>query len=165
MLYKATKFKYTHVSLVIDEPFREMYSFGRRILNYPLVGGFVVEKLRGGFYDKLSYTTCVVYKLTVTDEQYLNIKNTIGEFIENYRKYKYSFIGLATIKFGIAWERKYRFTCSQFVAYVLKQSGILNFNKKPSLITPYDFYILGLHEIFNGDLKRIYNYSTKIIAS
>lgn len=157
-LYKATKFEFTHVSLIIDEPFNEMYSFGRRILNYPLVGGFVVEKLRGGFYEKFPETLCVVFTISVTDEQYNRIEKSIKNFLKNYRKHKYSFIGLATAKLGVSWDRKYKFTCSQFVAHVLSQNKILSFDKNPSLIKPIDFYKLGLDEVYRGELIKLYGF-------
>ncbi len=54
--------------------------------------------------------------------------------------------------------RKRKFVCSQFVAYMLRESGIYTFNKDLFLITPDDFRSIPQAKlVYEGDLKQYYN--------
>jgi hypothetical protein len=68
-------------------------------------------------------------------------------------KYSYNLIGFLGILVNRPVHRKYSFFCSQFVAYILNQSGIKLFNKPPALVTPYDFQSHPrLNKIYEGRL-------------
>ena len=51
-----TNYEYSHVLLSTDNSFKKMYSFGRRNINNPLNGGFIIESYDGLFFKKYSKT-------------------------------------------------------------------------------------------------------------
>lgn len=54
--------------------------------------------------------------------------------------------------------RKNKFVCSQFVAYMLRESGIYTFEKDLFLVTPDDFRSIPQAElIFEGNLRDYFN--------
>jgi hypothetical protein len=59
-------------------------------------------------------------------------------------------------------KRNNAFFCSQFVAFILKESTIIQFQKPISLIAPYDFQCVpNVHLVYEGKLK---NYQNENIA-
>jgi hypothetical protein len=62
-----TKAPYNHASISFDRDLNDMYSFGRKNPNNPIHGGFVKEDIFTGTYSKYPETTCVIYKLEVTE--------------------------------------------------------------------------------------------------
>ncbi len=52
-------------------------------------------------------------------------------------------------------QRKNAYFCSQFVAYILKESGIITFDKPLELVTPYDLQqIPKLEFVYEGKLHQ-----------
>ena len=81
------------------------------------------------------------------------IEKSIEEFKENEDKYKYNFAGLIAILFNIPYHRPKHYVCSQFVAYVLEKSNVMEFDKHFTLMRPYDFKsIADLDLIYSGRL-------------
>ena len=69
IIKKATKDPYSHVSISFDTKLNEMYSFGRKYKNNPLVGTFVKENIKEGLYEEVSDTaTYSLYTTFVTEE-------------------------------------------------------------------------------------------------
>ncbi|MBC3516905.1 hypothetical protein H8K20_10905 [Neobittarella massiliensis] len=139
VLRLITRNEFTHVSISLDKSLTQLYSFGRNtIKERPWEAGFVHEDPRGGVYKELSGTHCVVYQLEVSSEQYLRAKQIIEYFLRNQSEFKYNFPGLFFMAMG--WPKRFRrrFVCSQFVAFVLENSGTLHFEKDFSLIRPQD---------------------------
>lgn len=134
-----TKYSYNHTSIALDKDLEELYSFGRRRINFPLIAGFVREQKDGGIFKMYKSTTCRVYELSVTEEEYNQVKEIIDEFEDEYDRYRYNFLGIPAIMLHIPYQRKYHFLCSQFVAYVLKEGKIVDFRKDVSLVMPEDF--------------------------
>lgn len=64
---KYTKAPYNHASIAFDPTLKEMYSFGRKNPSNPINGGFVKEDVYTGTYSKYPDTTCVIYKLEVSN--------------------------------------------------------------------------------------------------
>lgn len=139
MIKFYTGYNYNHTSIALDRDLKELYSFGRRTLNFPFSPGFVKEEINGGIFKIYEKTTCRVYELPVTEEEYNEVKRIIDSFYDEYDKYKYSFLGILAIMLHIPHQRRYRFVCSQFVAYVLKEGKVIDFDKPVSLIKPEDF--------------------------
>ena len=133
----------------LDIELEELYSFGRLIPNNPLFAGFVKEDIRHGTYAYFSDTICCLYSLNVDEEKYNRLRENIYRFGLYKEKYSYNLIGFLGVVINRPVQRKYSFFCSQFVAYILDQSGIKLFDKPPALVTPRDFQ-------FNPNLKKIY---------
>ena len=90
---KYTKAPYNHASISFDPELNDMYSFGRKKPNNPIHGGFVKEDIFTGTYSKYPNTTCVIYKLEVTDRDIEKMKRVLNIFIKNQNKFLYNLIG------------------------------------------------------------------------
>lgn len=151
----ATRYEYSHVMISLDDSFSKMYSFGRRTVNNPLNGGFVVENMNGEFFEKFDKTECRIYKFKITEEKYQLLVDTIAEYEKNPSKYNYDIIGLLLRFFKIKIKRKNHYVCSQFVAEVIDKSSIYKFNKPFEFVKPKDFDDLSNKEIaYVGRLKE-----------
>ncbi len=58
----------------------------------------------------------------------------------------------------IPYQRRYHFLCSQFVAYVLKEGKIINFDKDVSLVKPEDFDGIEKGQVVYSGLLSQYAY-------
>lgn len=133
-----TKKEYSHVSISLDSSFNKMYSFGRKIPEKMLPAGFVEENLYDGVFAMFPNSRCLVYKISITTEQYESIKNELNTFINNKDDYKYNILGTATTLINKPLPRKNYYFCSQFVSEVLIKSGVYKTDKLPELIQPMD---------------------------
>lgn len=133
-----TQKEYSHVSISLDSSFKKMYSFGRKIPEKMLPAGFVEENLYDGVFAMFPHSRCLVYKISITSEQYEAIKNELNTFINNKDDYKYNILGTATTLINKPLSRKNYYFCSQFVSEVLIKSGIYKTDKLPELIQPMD---------------------------
>ncbi|MEN2767200.1 hypothetical protein [Ornithinibacillus xuwenensis] len=124
-----------HVSIGFDHELKEVYSFGRINPKNPFSGGFVREDIRGDF---LKNSSCGVYTLNITEEEYINIRHHIKEIEKRAADYKYNFIGLIGILLKINIRRKNAFFCSQFVATVLQDAESIKLSKPTNFITAAD---------------------------
>lgn len=151
-----TKARYNHVSLCLDSGINEFYSFGRKIRWFPLIGGFVVEHTDSGLFKAIGKTTCAIYRLDIYDEKYEALRKSVDVFVSNKKKYGYNLIGLLGIMINMPLKRKNKYFCTQFVASMLQESGIHDFGKDPSLVTPHDFYnIAELIPVYEGKLSDL----------
>lgn len=133
-----TKEPYAHASIAFDDDLEEMYSFARLKPNNPFITGFVEEDIESGVFGQCVETTCSVYSLKVTTEQYDRLKDEIEVFKQNREKYSYNFLGLVGVMVNIPINSDRRYFCSQFVAYILERSGIKLFGKSCGLVRPFD---------------------------
>ena len=139
LLKICTRAPYNHVSLALDERLSVMYSFARREINRPWIAGLIREHpLEGMFFIKKE-TQCRVYEISVTKNQYAEVVQILGEFMSEYDRYRYNFLGLPFILLGVPMERDNHYACSQFVAYVLQKARIISLDPHYSLVRPYDF--------------------------
>lgn len=132
-----TRYKYSHVSISLRNDINIMYSFGRKKVNNPFNGGFIIENKKGAFYKKFNKTKCIILEMNVNKEQYIKLDELINEYKKDKELYRYDFIGIFLRIFNIKLTRRNHKVCSDFVASLLEQSQIYNFNKK--LIKPKDF--------------------------
>lgn len=142
ILQLFTRAPYNHASIALDEDLNSLYSFARQNLYIPLIGGFVKENINEGVYKLHDYTICQIYRIVVSEEQYLNLQQSISNFEKNKNKYSYNFVGLVAMLFNIPHHRQYHYVCSQFVAYVLQASKSVELEKHFSLMRPQDFSVL-----------------------
>lgn len=153
LLKFISKKPYNHASLALDKSLYEFYSFGRKVPRNPFIGGFVVEHKNTGVYEIFGKSPSVVIELPVTDEQYDKIKETLQTFLNNKDTYKYDFINLAFVYTKYHLNRKNRFFCSQFVAFVLNAAGIPT-SSAPEHIQPIEFLQLeNSSVVYRGDIQ------------
>lgn len=147
-----TRKKYTHISISLGDDLHTFYSFARRKLNNPFIGGLVVEHPNEGVYGKYKDAICAIYKIKVTEEQYEKIKNLLVNMLADYDRYTYSYISVPLLFFRIPLRRRYKFTCSQFVAYLLEKNGV-NIGTRYELCRPEDFHLR--NKVFEGFLTTL----------
>ena len=124
MIKCYTKKPYNHASISFDAELFEVYSFGRKTARNPFNGGFVKENVRQGLFKQAE---CAIYSLSVSDEQYESMWQYIEKINKHKEKYRYNFLGLFGFLLKKPIHRKYKFFCSQFVASVLKECAIIDF--------------------------------------
>ena len=157
MIRHAVKSEYTHSAISLDRELTEMYSFARRRPHNFLVSGFIHENLDKGVYSWNMDAPCVLYKFEVSEESYNTARAMIDQFMENYKKHTYNIIGLFAIKYNKELKRKYKYACSQFVAHVLIESGVIHdFKKSIWLTQPDDLIDLeGSEVVYKGPLRGV----------
>ena len=154
MVYFVTHGAYTHTSLALTPRTDEFYSYARRRLYNFLIGGVMKENLHTFVFARFPESQCVLFEIDVTDEDYERIKAQIDFCMDNYDRATYSFAGAALTPLGIKWQRKLKFTCSQFVATCLDRAEGITLPKHSSLMRPHDFLKLeGMRKIFEGKIK------------
>jgi len=147
--------EFTHVSISLEQDISKFYSFGRRNLYFPLIGGFVAESITEGIFSVFNETIIEVLEKEVSDKEYEFLSKELEKYKIFSRLYKYNFLGLPFIWFKVPYERERHFVCSQFVGYLLHKSGIHDFGKSWSLVLPNDIReIKGLKSIYKGKMKE-----------
>lgn len=155
VLQLFTQAPYNHASIALDENLESLYSFARQNLYIPIFAGFVKEDINNGVYKLHDNTLCEIYRISISEKQYISLQKLIEEFEKNEDKYGYNFLGLLTMLFNIPYHRAHHYVCSQFVAYLLHDSKSINFKKHYSLIRPHDFTSLSeLDLIYSGKLSN-----------
>lgn len=155
MLSRAIKMytqdNFNHVSIALDPELTEMYSFGRKKENNPLIGGFVREDVHSKL---LRDANCAIYAYTLSDEHYIQLRMELDYFKRYQHRFHYNFIGLVCLACGIRLKREYAFFCSQFVATLFLRANIAD-DLCPYFIRPIDFKKLpNLQLIYRGQLKK-----------
>ncbi|SMQ69018.1 hypothetical protein SAMN05444673_1730 [Bacillus sp. OV166] len=136
MIKLYTKKPLNHASIVIDEQFNKVYSFGRRNPRNPFFAGFVEENVRGGLFRNAD---CAIYCITITEKQFQKMICKLRDMEDHKEEYRYNLIGLIAVMLNMEMTRKNAFFCSHFVAAILEESGIDIKSQKPlSLVTPHD---------------------------
>lgn len=150
-----TRAPFNHVSVTNDERLEYMFSFARQNAPKLFPAGFTKENISDGVFGMYSSVPCVIYKIPVTREQYMRFNLLIEKFSNDKSLYKYNLLGFLTMIFNIPIKPKHSFMCSQFVAYILQEAGIINFKKRLSLVKPDDFrHMENLQLIYSGDIKE-----------
>jgi hypothetical protein len=151
-----TKAEYNHASICIYDDFREFYSFGRHLIWFPIISGFVTERVNCGMYKYFSETRCVIYSIDVSKTLSDRLEQNLDAFRKNPFIYRYNFKGLLGILLNRPMGSKHHYFCSQFVASVIQDSGIYEFSKNSKLVTPEDFHeIPGLVKVYEGRLSDL----------
>ena len=112
-----------------------------------------------GFEQSNQFTHHDGVGLTMTDEQYAEIELLIEDFKANIKEYHYNFLGLVFSYLKVPRHLNNRFTCTQFVAWVLTTCNVKIIDKPTSLIYPNDYYKMPKSRIiYSGKLHK-YNLS------
>lgn len=151
-----TKAPMNHASIALDRELKEVFSFGRKNLRNPLVGGFVREDMTSELFGR---ATCALYYCSVDKKTYDRIRKHIEEFERNEHQYKYNLLGLFGVLLNKRIVRKNAYFCTQFVASVLEENGVLVSSKPSDLVTPADIErAKALSQVYRGSLQ---SYMTK----
>lgn len=163
MIKLYTKKPYNHASIVFDRHFNEVYSFGRKRPRNPFIGGFVNEDVRQGLFKN---ARCAIYRFDATADQLDKMKTFIKEIEMEKHRYRYNLLGLFTFMINKPSNRKHAFFCSEFVAHVLREGGIIEFQKPISLVSPHDLQsIETLHLEFEGQLADLLDHEMSDVYS
>jgi hypothetical protein len=151
LIKSYTKKPYNHASIAFDAELMEVYSFGRKSAKNPFIGGFVREDIDSVIFRQAD---CALYSLNITAAEFQKMYQYIQEIASEKEKYRYNFIGLFGVLFQKPIKRKNAFFCSQFVASVLKESKVIDFeDEELSLVKPSDLTHLANFELlFEGGL-------------
>lgn len=154
LIRRHLKQRYIHVVIAADPEFKEAYSVGRRNPAVPIFAGFVKEdkdKILHAFPTAF-YRIC---ELECTSWQKEQIMKRLAEDYHKRSHIHYAVIGLPFILMGVPFYIRNRYTCSSYIARILKESGISVSDKHFSLVTPKDFYFYDkMHVIFEGELSQ-----------
>lgn len=155
MLKMFTRDEYNHSSISLSPTLDKMYSFGRKKLYNPFVGGFIEESKDKGMYKRFQQTKALVFELKVEEEKYNAIKYFIDYFIEHETEFVYNYFGIFCAMFKKNYQTSRKFYCSQFVKACLETFEVENSRELPKTIKPIDFLKLkNKNIIYEGLLKN-----------
>jgi len=123
MIRKFGRIEYNHASIAFDKELKEMYSFGRKQHQVPIVAGFVMEYPER-FSLKTNYqVNAMIYRIPVTRSQYILGKERIQQ-IANDDEYLYNLFSVLLFPFVHGFSTFKAYTCAEFVVHVLKYMNI-----------------------------------------
>ena len=151
-----THCKYSHVSIALVPSLGKFYSYARRKIHNPLIGGLVEENTKCGIFGLYPDGKCQLLEMHVDDAVYDEVSKTLNFYLDNYDKCKYNFGAILPMALGIEQKLKFRMTCSQFVAHLLESTKACALPKHASIMRPSDFFkISNIKCVFNGKLKDL----------
>ena len=158
--------RYNHMSIALDNEFKELYSFARKKNHLPLEAGFVIEDYYRFSLCKEVPINCRVYKIPLKEEQYEKLLISIDK-VRNDTSYVYNLFSALSFPIFKGFYVKKAFTCVGFVAFLLNNAGF-KLRKKPwkyspnSLgieLEPYLYYVGELADFNNFKENSNVNYS------
>lgn len=147
----VTRYSYSHIAISFNKNCDYIYNFGRRNPDSILDAGFVMENKSGRFFKKFKNTRCRIYEVEVTDKQYEDLIKIVKYMKKNKDIYSYDYLGvfLRFLKIPVTFKNKY--VCSYFVAELLEEANVYDFDKKTCFVCPRDFEnIDGSNLIYSG---------------
>ena len=155
VIHRMTRAAYTHAALVMDEDFKEIYSFTRRNPRYILPAGLARENLQKGLYRARKDPPCRVYRLRVTEEEYERIRLRVKAMYAERENYHYNYLGVAANYFGRQHSSPKRYFCSEFVATMVKTGGHET-AVVPARMRPMDFTRMPeLEPVYQGSVRGL----------
>lgn len=146
----VTKSKYSHVSLSFDEECTNMYSIGRKYTYCPFIGEYKKESIYAGVFNLNKNAEILIYELSVTKEQYENIKILLNKYGNSSKGY--NLLGLILAIFNKKISRK-KYYCSEFIYKILSDESVNLFPKTNNVVKPMDFIsINGINKIYEGKI-------------
>ena len=132
--------RYTHAAIGLDGPDGPFYGFGRKYPSLPLPGAFRVECPERFRHAELVAT----YRLPVDDAAYARIRAILDAMIADPSAYHYNVAGVIACKLDLDVPRirNRHFFCSQFVAWILQESGAAALPVPPGRFRPSGFCFL-----------------------
>ncbi|MDD2979293.1 MAG: hypothetical protein PHN80_04905 [Hespellia sp.] len=155
MIRKALKQKYVHVAISLDEELHECYSIGRRNPEIPIFAGFEKED-KNRILNKFPNAEYKICKVNCSKEQRRMVKVILEQAMKKSFSYHYTILGLPLILFQIPFAQRKHYTCSSYIAQMLQECGIWEWEKDTSIVTPKDFLLHeGKETVFEGRLEEI----------
>ena len=154
MIRYYTKKPYSHSSISFDRELNEMYSMSRKYPRNPFYGVFKRELINDGLFKYYPNTPARLLEIEVTNEQYIQAYN----FVENIKdkNITYNIKGLIYLTLNKEYKNINKYFCSEFIADLLENSLIYDFNRPHNLITPCDFLkIPNIKVVYEGPLYKI----------
>lgn len=155
LIYRITSGAFTHTSFALLPKTDRFYSYARRKLNNPLCAGLIEENIHTDVFARYPNCHCSLFSLSVSEEGYSKIKKELEKYLKNYPRATYNFLGMLPIRLGIPVRRRFKLTCSQFVALMLDASGEVSLPKDPYIMLPDDFLkIKNIKKLYEGKLTN-----------
>lgn len=142
--------EFNHCSIALDNDFNNIFSFSRRYHNLWFTGCFCKEDIN-------SFDSFIVYTISISDKEYLDIHNFIEELSRSFRIYNY--IGAIACIFGKGIAFNYNYICSTFVAKILSMLSSIELDKDVYEYKPMDIVNL----LSNYDLSIVKRWLTIIV--
>lgn len=147
----VTRYNYSHIAISFNKNCDYIYNFGRKDPDSILNAGFVMENKTGKFFQKFKNTKCRIFEVEITDNQYNELVRIIKHMKKNEEIYKYDYLGVFLRFLGIPISFRNRYVCSYFVAQLLEEADVCNFDKETFFVNPRDFEnINGFNLIYTG---------------
>ena len=113
-----------------------MYSIGRKYKYCPFVGKYMNESIYKGLYSISPRAEILIYELSISDEQYENIKRLLDKYGIPCKGY--NFLGLVLAIFNKKINRR-KYYCSEFIYKILSDDSVKLFGKTKKIVKPIDF--------------------------
>ena len=157
LIKMKTGAEYTHVSIALDENLKNMYSFGRKYSYIAFIGGFVREGANFGTFKRFYNTEISVYEVTVTEEQYKKVCETI-EFVKEHKdEYRFNILGLFLAGFNKKRKAEKTYYCAEFEKAEIDTSGL------PEIIKPEHFKKINNSKLIYKGLLKEYKKKSKFM--
>lgn len=145
MIRKISKMEYNHASIAFDKELHDLYSFGRKQNQVPIVAGLVKEYPERFSLKENLLVNAKIYQIPVTRQQYIQGKKRIQQIENDKDEYLYNLFSVLLFPFMHGFSTFKAFTCSEFVIHVLEYMDIsLNNDKRCCQYTPEE-----IGELFN----------------
>lgn len=122
LLRNVGNLNYSHSAIALDKDLTELYSFARSEQYGVLTARLVHETTDRYLVNAKEDIPIKVYRIPVTAEQHAWVRSTILE-IKNDPKFMYNFLSVLTYPLFGGFSTYKAFSCSEFVAYILKHLG------------------------------------------
>ena len=154
LLKFITGAKYNHASISLQSDLETMYSFGRTNPYNPFHGGFVTESPHYGTFKRFSGTKVEVLSISVSDGQYINLKQMLEGMAKNKKRYHYNYLGLFLAGAKIHYKQATSYYCSEFVKEMLVRNGIRGAADLADIVEPMQFLTLpSANHVYSGKLR------------
>lgn len=119
MVRKFGRTHYNHAAIALDEELEQLYAFARPKHKAVLLGRLVKENVHRYTLGKAQTVNVVIFKIDVTMQQYLWVKNTI-EQIHGDKEYIYNLLSVLSYPVSRGFSTYKAFSCIEFVMFILK---------------------------------------------
>lgn len=110
---------YNHAAVALDEELDQLYAFARPKHKAVLSARLVKENVHRYTLGKEESVNVIIFKVDVTERQYLWVKNTI-EQIYNDKEYIYNLLSVLSYPLSKGFSTYKAFSCIEFAMFILK---------------------------------------------
>lgn len=146
VIRKLTNWKYSHVSIALEEPFNKFYAFSRLNYKSSFIAGFTEEYKSNYTLLKNTPAQITCYKIPVTNKEKTKIISFIDK-ISKDKEYIFNYPSMFTTTIIHGFELYKSYNCITFVSIILSFISSVKLSKK--------YYKYDLNELEN-DVKEFY---------